>query len=192
MTFPGTGQFMTWETYCLRLRESVDYPPYVEDRPAIELDMALCTFGEGISGQELTAADCSTMFGRGQVQQPNRMLTVVGWWSLIYSNDWQAVLHYSPVELAWFLLKHVIACGPIGQRTRFNPCITTLAKESWVRLGRYFNDHGILEDRDFDPWALTSFQWPTLLGNFLGDPLLAVLVVQQTIFTGQLLPRLFG
>lgn len=87
---------------------------------------------------------------------------MVGWWSLIYSNDWQAVLHYSPVELAWFLLKHVIACGPIGQRTRFNPCITALAKESWVRLGRYFNDHGILEDRDFDPGALTSFQWPTL------------------------------
>ena len=35
VTFPGTGQFMTWETYCLRLRELVDYPPYVEtDRPS--------------------------------------------------------------------------------------------------------------------------------------------------------------
>ena len=77
-------------------------------------------------------------------------------------------LRYSPVELVWFLLKHVVVYGSVGQRSRFSPFwtgitgIASLVKESWVRLGRHFSDHGILEDAELGLGALTSFQWPAL------------------------------
>jgi hypothetical protein len=78
----------------------------VEDQPAIDLDMALCAFGESVRGEKLRAEDYMSLIGRGVVQQEglrNSVMLVVGWWTVVYPNDWPAVLKYVPVELAWFV-----------------------------------------------------------------------------------------
>ena len=94
-----------------------------------------------------------SLLGRGVIQQEsprNTVMTLVGWWTMVYPNDLRAVLHYTPVELAWFLLKHIAVHGPIGQQLGFSPFrsgIASLAGESWAQLGRYFNDLGQLQRR---------------------------------------------
>ena len=69
------------------------------------------------------------------------------------------------MELAWFLLKHVAVHGTVGQQPAFSPFrsgIASLAWKSWAQLGRYFNDHGILEETRFGPGVLTGCPWPIL------------------------------
>ena len=107
-----------------------------------------------------------SLIGGGVIRQEglrNSVMLVVGWWTVVYPNDWPAVLHYTPVELAWFLLKHIAVHGPVGQQPGFSPFrlgIASLAKESWAQLGRYFNDHGILEETRFGPGVLMGCPWP--------------------------------
>ena len=79
-------------------------------------------------------------------------------------------LRYSPVELVWFLLKHVVVYGSVGQRSRFSPFqtgitgIASLVKESWVRLGRHFSNHGILRTPN---WVLAPLQLSR--GSLVGE-----------------------
>ena len=40
--------------------------------------------------------------------------------------------------------------------------MASLAQESWVRLGRHCNDHGIVEEANFGPGVLAGFPWPAL------------------------------
>ena len=82
--------------------------------------------------------------------------------------------------------------------------IASLAKESWAQLGRYLNDHGIMEVDRFsmassgDDWLGTvcavSRDPPgtVCLGYFSWHPWVARLVVQSTIVSGQNLPRVLG
>ena len=74
------------------------------------------------------------------------------------------------MELVWFLLKHVIVYGSVGQRSRFSPFrtgitgIASLVKESWVRLGRHFSNHGILRTPN---WVLAPLQLSR--GSLVGE-----------------------
>ena len=128
----------------------------------MDLDMALCAFSESVRGVKLRAEDCMSLIGGGVIRQEglrNSVMLVVGWWTVVYPNDWPAVLKYVPVELAWFLLKHVAVHGTVGQQPAFSPFrsgIATLARESWAQLGRYFHDHGIMEETRFGPGVLTG------------------------------------
>ena len=132
----------------------------------MDLDMALCAFSESVRGVKLRAEDCMSLIGRGVIQQEgleNSVMIVVGWWTVVYPNDWPAVLKYVPVELAWFLLKHVAVHGTVGQQPAFSPFrsgIASFARESWAQLGRYFNDHGVMEETRFGPGVLTGSPWP--------------------------------
>ena len=109
------GRLVSWEHFSLRLEDALKYfDPFVEDQPAIDLDMALCAFGESVRGYRRRAQDCMSLIGGGVLQQEgprNTVMTLVGWWTVVYPNDWLAVLHYTPVELAWFLLKHIAVHG---------------------------------------------------------------------------------
>jgi len=42
------------------------------------------------------------------------MLALAGWWSIYLPWDFEAFLHYRPVELVWFLLKHINSPFRVG------------------------------------------------------------------------------
>ena len=60
------GVIVSWEQFSLRLRDALEYLPYTEDQPAMELDMALCAFGESVCPREGL-----------------RNAIMVGWWSVV-------------------------------------------------------------------------------------------------------------
>ena len=104
------------------------------------LDMVLCAFGESVclrAEAEGSGLHVNDRWRRGPAGGPSECnhggLVVSG-----DPNDWPAVLKYMPVELAWFLLKHVAIHGPVGQQPEFSPFrsgIASLAQESWAQLG---------------------------------------------------------
>jgi len=78
------------------------------------MDIALFDCGEEHVGRTLSASDVHVLFGRGIIMEEGvdaRCLVLIGWWMVFFPWDWEAVLHFPPVELMWFLLKHVTASG---------------------------------------------------------------------------------
>jgi hypothetical protein len=88
------GVLVSWDQFSLRLQDALDFDPFVEDQPAMDLDMALCAFGESVRGAQLRAEDCMSLIGGGVIRQEgprNTVMTLVGWWTVVYpTTGWRS------------------------------------------------------------------------------------------------------
>jgi hypothetical protein len=103
-----------------------------------------------LADQVLSAGDCLSMFDIGTVGRSGllkQMRTLLGWWTVYFSNDWAAVSHYSPGVLVWFLLKHVTSRNFNRPRRDFSPLrasIASMAMIPWERLVAQCEEYGVL------------------------------------------------
>ena len=111
---------------------------YVESEVAVLFDKALCGFGTGRQGLALRNKDLEDLFlPVGRVLCSAQMVALAGWWSVYFPWDIEAFLHYRPVELLWFLLKHINSPPRVAQPKPVSPLrfsIASLAMLPWEDL----------------------------------------------------------
>ena len=91
---------------------------------AVLYDKALCGFGTGRQGLVLQNQDLEGLFlpaVRGRTDRTAQMVALAGWWSIYFPWDIEAFLHYRPVELVWFLLKHINSPSRVAQPKPLSP-----------------------------------------------------------------------
>jgi hypothetical protein len=119
------------------------------------LDIALFDFGEKYAGRTLSASDIHVLFGAGIIMDEGlvaRYLVLIGWWTVFFPWDWEAALHFSTVDLLWFMLKHVTTPGFDQSKqhvTPFRMGMASLAMTKWDRLKDLCAKYGVLAGDDW-------------------------------------------
>ena len=112
------GRSLSWDDF--ESAHLLQFLPFEEaqlgDRT---MDIALLDFGEKHVGRTLSALDIHVL------------------WTVFFPWDWEAVLHFSPVDLMWFMLKHITAPGFDQARQHVSPFrmgMAALARTPWDQL----------------------------------------------------------
>ena len=106
----GIESPFSWSQFLQRVPGIELIPRFVEGELAVMFDKALCGFGTGRQGLGLQNKDLEDLFlpaGRVRTDRSAQMVALADWWSVYFPWDIEAFLQYSPVELVWFLVKHI-------------------------------------------------------------------------------------
>jgi len=158
--FP-VGRPMTWDEF--ETAYLLEFLPFEEaqlqDRT---LDIALFDFGEKYAGRTLTANDVHVLFGRGIIMDEGleaRYLVLIGWWTVFFPWDWEAALRFSPVDLLWFMLKHITTPGFDQSQLHVSPFrvgMASLARTPWEKLKSLCATYGVMAGYDWPPSRPTT------------------------------------
>ena len=153
------GRSLSWDDF--ESAHLLQFLPFEEaqlgDRT---MDIALFDFGEKHVDRTLSASDVHVLFGRGIILDEGveaRYLVLIGWWTGPW--DWEAVLHFSPVDLMWFMLKHIMAPGFDQARQQVSPFrmgMAALARTPWDQLSGLCTRYGVLAGYDWPPSRPTT------------------------------------
>ena len=90
------GRSLSWDDF--ESAHLLQFLPFEEvqlgDRT---MDIALFDFGEKHVDRTLSASDVHVLFGRGIILDEGveaRYLVLIGWWTVFFPWDWEAVLHF--------------------------------------------------------------------------------------------------
>ena len=155
------GRSLSWDDF--ESAHVLQFLPFEEaqlgDRT---MDIALFDFGEKHVGHTLPASDVHVLFGWGIILDEGveaRYLVLIGCWTVFFSWDWEAVLHFSPVDLMWFLLKHITAPGFDQTRQHVSPFrmgMAALARTPLDQLAGLCSRYGVLAGYDWPPSRPTT------------------------------------
>ena len=155
------GRSFSWDDF--ESAHLLQFLPFEEARLGDRtLDIALFDFGEKLVGRTLSASDIHSLFGRGIILDEGllaRYLVLVGWWTVFFPWDWEAAIHFPPVDLLWFLLKHVTAPGFDQSKqhvTPFRVGMASLARTPWDQLAGLCTRYGVLAGNDWPPSRPTT------------------------------------
>ena len=161
----GTESPLTWGQFLQRIPGVELLPRFVESEVAVLYDKALCGFGTGRQGLVLQNKDLEGLFlpaVRGRTDRTAQMVALAGWWSIYFPWDLEAFLHYRPVELVWFLLKHINSPPRVAQPTPLSPLrfsIASLAMLPWADLIAWCDEFGILDEYPHEGGVIRGFHW---------------------------------
>ena len=150
------GRSLIWDDF--ESAHLLQFLPFEEEQLGDRtMDIALFDFGEKHVGRTLSASDIHVLFGRGIIMEEGveaRYLVLIGWWTVFFPWDWEAVLHFAPVDLLWFLLKHVTTPGFDQARQHVTPFrigMASLAMTLWDQLAGLCTRYGVLVGYDWPP-----------------------------------------
>ena len=128
-------------------------------------DKALCGFGAGRQGLDLQNQDLERLFlpaVRVRTDRTGQMVALAGWWSIYFPWDIEASLHYRPVELVWFLLKHINSPSRVAQPKPLSPLrfsIASLVMLPWEDLINWCAEFGGLDRFPQEGGVIRGFHW---------------------------------